>query len=226
MQLDFNPRTHGECDTIEEAEAARKAAISIHALTGSATKYRKRLKSIDKISIHALTGSATSLLWGKYFWGLYFNPRTHGECDDRIQTYKTVATLISIHALTGSATTSAMITALTQAQFQSTHSRGVRLLHHLLIDFRRFISIHALTGSATIVILSGNICNDWFQSTHSRGVRLLVPVLKQKYGKISIHALTGSATLISLPSLGRGLISIHALTGSATHSRPAFLFHL
>ena len=79
--------------------------------------------------------------------------------------------------------------------FQSTHSRGVRLLHH-----------HHLT------------CKDIFQSTHSRGVRLQANSGEFYVFKISIHALTGSATPFLMWHLVVRNISIHALTGSATQA--------
>ena len=85
------------------------------------------------------------------------------------------------------------LTAVIPGPFQSTHSRGVRLIHidgqlldqHISIhaltrsatesdfpfDTADMISIHALTRSAT-QILDIVLLIALFQSTHSRGVRL------------------------------------------------------
>ena len=57
----------------------------------------------------------------------YFNPRTHGECDNELTSIYKLGD-ISIHALTGSAT---------ENDDESTDPVTV-------------ISIHALTGSATL----------------------------------------------------------------------------
>ena len=55
--------------------------ISIHALTRSATE-SKLMTSVDTIiSIHALTRSATKTYFPTDTIWMYFNPRTHEECD-------------------------------------------------------------------------------------------------------------------------------------------------
>ncbi len=58
--LNFNPRTHEECDLPLE-KSHRRGGISIHALTRSATGVFYFVGKCRKISIHALTRSAT--LW-------------------------------------------------------------------------------------------------------------------------------------------------------------------
>ena len=56
-------------------------SISIHALTGSATRLYVGFFFFFIISIHALTGSATLALDTGVKLIDNFNPRTHGECD-------------------------------------------------------------------------------------------------------------------------------------------------
>ena len=80
-------------------------AISIHALTRSATAWQTGITSGTTISIHALTRSATSIQSAFASSQIYFNPRTHEECD-----------LVVDMILKGG------------VLFQSTHSRGVRLM--------------------------------------------------------------------------------------------------
>ena len=59
LDLDFNPRTHEECDVRNSEILDPKVIISIHALTRSATTYLDTFESYETISIHALTRSAT-----------------------------------------------------------------------------------------------------------------------------------------------------------------------
>mgnify|MGYP006994664952 CR=1 FL=1 len=54
----FNPRTHEECDKVFRLQY-RPVPVSIHALTRSATPYRRRPVVLPDVSIHALTRSAT-----------------------------------------------------------------------------------------------------------------------------------------------------------------------
>ena len=122
-----------------------------------------------------------------------FNPRTHKECDNLIDSYTYLQCLISIHALTRSATVSCQRT-----------RKAIS------------ISIHALTRSATHQSLLRSwvisyfnprthkecdlrdIINSFtlfrFQSTHSQGVRLKSESFYIVHEGISIHALTRSAT--------------------------------
>ena len=149
----------------------KEIAISIHALTRSATPFQVMSKLCDAISIHALTRSATTCTTSvrhKYF---YFNPRTHEECDGKRVSFR-----------------------LPSFAFQSTHSRGVRprlSIHYypsrpisihaltrsataMTETIEEFfpISIHALTRSATFFVFYFDGIVFQFQSTHSRGVRL------------------------------------------------------
>ena len=123
--LDFNPRTHEECDvkTGEKSynlqlfqsthsrgvrrgrnrETRNDDAISIHALTRSATTLKTDIGVPVEISIHALTRSATG---SKLFWFDKDNISIHALT--RSATYlhgkRSFMTVISIHALTRSAT--------------------------------------------------------------------------------------------------------------------------
>jgi hypothetical protein len=58
--------------------------ISIHALTKSATSWISAVTLILMISIHALTKSATFPKLNYKNFIIYFNPRTHKECDCEI----------------------------------------------------------------------------------------------------------------------------------------------
>src|SRR5579875_595573 len=121
-------------------------AISIHALTRSATDVLKCITS--SLAFQSTHSQGVRLV--KEIYSLYlsdFNPRTHKECD-YIQLWVSFSNnLISIHALTRSATKKNLKRRFHQT-FQSTHSQGVR--HHKFAQ-ECLISV--------------------FQSTHSQGVR-------------------------------------------------------
>ena len=85
-------------------ETSRSVTISIHALARSATSASIFSAFVLAISIHALTRSATFCYGFFAFHKRNFNPRTHEECDQK----QAIAQCIL-------------------SQFQSTHSRGVRL---------------------------------------------------------------------------------------------------
>ncbi len=144
-----------------------------------------------------------------------FNPRTREECDR-----------LSLH-LGGS-----------PQQFQSTHSRRVRLLKSILLDDVKIVSIHALAKSATSkvltalhILLSFNPrtreecdiflfipegCANKFQSTHSRRVRhrkIEIDGLHQLFQ--STHSRRVRLKLGSWFQLLQ-IVSIHALAKSAT----------
>ena len=57
-------------------------AVSIHALTRSATSPTLAVKATFRVSIHALTRSATYISLVVYHRHHGFNPRTHEECDN------------------------------------------------------------------------------------------------------------------------------------------------
>ena len=130
-------------------EAVQAVQVSIHALTRSATWPIPRPRPLRSVSIHALTRSATKPSQASGEGDTGFNPRTHEECDRNSRLFISMSFL-----------------------FQSTHSRGVRLVSIRI--FRRLSP---------------------FQSTHSRGVRRCGS--KAIYGwAVSIHALTRSATFV------------------------------
>ena len=70
--------------TPHEIEYVFKTGISIHALTRSATVGNEKVKQWEAISIHALTRSATSEGANLQQSLGDFNPRTHEECDIRL----------------------------------------------------------------------------------------------------------------------------------------------
>ena len=143
------------------------SAVSIHALTRSATEMIKELFKTIHVSIHALTRSATLQTW-------LFLPYREFQ-----STHSRGVRQIPAHEIIGT------------SRFQSTHSRGVRRKIQTALSGNKVsihaltrsatggtptsyptlpVSIHALTRSATSAIIQ---CNSWllFQSTHSRGVR-------------------------------------------------------
>ena len=130
----FNPRTHEECDFGRHSTCSRvnlfqsthsrgvrlsgslnqmgAGAVSIHALTRSATADDGRTKRKRTVSIHALTRSATSIVGVKapkisvsihaltrsatrrsahtQTGSKRFNPRTHEECDKQLVSLETL----------------------------------------------------------------------------------------------------------------------------------------
>ncbi len=124
--LNFNPRTHKECDLPqlhsllfpEKFQSTHSQGVRRNSI------YTNIIASI--ISIHALTRSATLDLIGQDYKAYHFNPRTHKECDGNAIA-KWAVSKISIHALTRSATSNVLQRLLTVCLFQSTHSQGVRL---------------------------------------------------------------------------------------------------
>ncbi len=78
---DFNPRTHGECDKFTLAILGPSMSFQSTHSRGVRQIYTCYPWTLDVISIHALTGSATrdSIELNSILTD--FNPRTHGECD-------------------------------------------------------------------------------------------------------------------------------------------------
>ena len=120
----FNSRTHVECDALPSPHP-NIYAISTHALTWSATRWRTRRKQTQGISTHALTWSATygftAVIEKKSFQlthsrGVRQGGRRRNKSGGR---------------------------------FQLTHSRGVRRSINHLPPQPKKISTHALTWSAT-----------------------------------------------------------------------------
>ena len=83
-------------------------------------------------------------------YGFYFNSRTHVECDLLVLLMQFSFSSISTHALTWSATGCGGADSST-AEFQLTHSRGVRHSGFYERFANWIISTHALTWSATWV---------------------------------------------------------------------------
>src|SRR5690625_119167 len=83
MTLNFNPRTHKECDHLLMRLFPSTYCVSIHALTRSATERALNKAGAKNISIHALTRSATPTHNSLLLVHLHFNPRTHKECDGK-----------------------------------------------------------------------------------------------------------------------------------------------
>ena len=168
-------------------------AISIHALTRSATIVNEHCHCSFSISIHALTRSATGRLidiWSNLY---NFNPRTREECDNPDCLRDLLLLVISIHALARSATFTSYKFVIVIIKFQSTHSRGVRPTRNgggfpLCV----FQSTHS--RGVRPVFFSDNGDAAKFQSTHSRGVRHSIDYSKKDRVIISIHALARSAT--------------------------------
>ncbi len=107
-----------------------------------------------------------------------FNPRTHEECDWSCQVRRSQLG-VSIHALTRSATEFRKMSKADQAEFQSTHSRGVRRRVRGYRGMeRRFQSTHSRGVRHRCRQNNGD--HHEFQSTHSRGVRLGIECLQRK----------------------------------------------
>ena len=103
QSLHFNPRTHEECDNNGGGIAAVYDAISIHALTRSATHPRGVHLSPYQISIHALTRSATSTVLQNVELVIFQSTHSRGVRRDDVKRLDELVP-ISIHALTRSAT--------------------------------------------------------------------------------------------------------------------------
>ena len=127
MLLNFNPRTHKECDRLPLSQLSSRCLLfqSTHS-QGVRLAQQDDVNHAMDISIHALTRSATI---------------------NKSDKYSIVA--ISIHALTRSATLASISAFLIAIWFQSTHSQGVRHPIQYPLYLQLIISIHALTRSAT-----------------------------------------------------------------------------
>ena len=148
QRLHFNPRTHGECDLRGHSLTLQVCLFQSTHSRGVRQLFTTEIaKRVDEISIHALTGSATWQVWATCPYEIYFNPRTHGECDVQAKK-KTIITIT----------------------FQSTHSRGVR---HGASAIRRYTFKFQSTHSRGVRQSSflSTLAVKSFQSTHSRGVR-------------------------------------------------------
>ena len=170
--MDFNPRTHEECD--------RNTLDSM-------------LQENGFQSTHSRGVRLCRFCYCCYVFD-YFNPRTHEECDGAL-VFNSYSNLISIHALTRSATYAIKMVCCGCFRFQSTHSRGVRQSSKWCwMKSTRFQSTH----SRGVRPRSGKSKKypSLFQSTHSRGVRPSSCIWISAGQAISIHALTRSATIM------------------------------
>ena len=103
---------------------------------------------------------------------MYFNPRTHEECDLWADAGAIWSGIFQSTHSRGVRRLDKGLQDQFETVFQSTHSRGVRPEIKTAIQPNVDISIHALTRSATTLFV--NVFMAFlFQSTHSRGVRLL-----------------------------------------------------
>ena len=146
--LDFNSRTHVECDR-RRTRRTGCPTISTHALTWSATQSVFNSASLS-FDFNSRTHVECDVL-GTIFKSdkLNFNSRTHVECDFSQMT-KFLKHPISTHALTWSATTGKNPKTKKEKDFNSrTHvecDKWEKALH-----FPQMISTHALTWSATFL---------------------------------------------------------------------------
>src|SRR5579875_66672 len=142
----FNPRTHKECDQMRFFSFLQVVFQSTHS-QGVRLLETASFSLTAGISIHALTRSATSIIRFNDSPILYFNPRTHKECDV-LQLARFSNRVISIHALTRSATKLTNI--LRSNPNISIHAltRSATTVDQLIYGEEE-ISIHALTRSAT-----------------------------------------------------------------------------
>ncbi len=125
---------------------------------------------MGSISIHALTRSATKISESVLLSVLYFNPRTHKECDVGTIDQNQLLVNISIHALTRSATSYGFLFNEPKEDFNPrTHKEC-----DTVIDFTNYMDVYfnprthkecdAIFTSIFFTLLL-------FQSTHSQGVR-------------------------------------------------------
>ena len=100
--IGFNPRTHEECDPPPAPGSIPITAVSIHALTRSATLTFSNAERLLSVSIHALTRSATAnSCWPSL--RRWFQS-THSRGVRPLVIALTARLFVSIHALTRSAT--------------------------------------------------------------------------------------------------------------------------
>ena len=143
-----------------------------------------------------------------------FNPRTHEECDDTPCTTSRKRCLFQSTHSRGVRLISYRIP-YDRETFQSTHSRGVRRVHR---QPRQKPGGFQSTHSRGVRQFEFEFCPKCgrFQSTHSRGVRLHNPIttaVSVIYFNPRTHEECDFGQSVVL---GRVKISIHALTRSAT----------
>ena len=145
--LDFNPRTHKECDwrissgpyrppyfnprTHKECDLARVSHLlgtdlfqSTHSQGVRRKPTNTRLSKL-KISIHALTRSATDRQRADQSADHYFNPRTHKECDANVKARKLKISKNFNPRTHKECDWPPACRPISGSLFQSTHSQGV-----------------------------------------------------------------------------------------------------
>ena len=105
--LNFNPRTHGECDHSVYTDKRWSVVFQSTHSRGVRPQIINPTGSLASYFNPRTHGECDLLPW--YLGGAgikHFNPRTHGECDEDTKKKTQQLLFISIHALTGSATKS------------------------------------------------------------------------------------------------------------------------
>ena len=168
--MDFNPRTHEECDYKSDINNMIEEQFqSTHSRGVRRCPYQFALGRYQFQSTHSRGVRQPAPKPAPF-------QSTHSRgVRQKWQILLEKLKEISIHALTRSATMK-ILKRLQEKLFQSTHSRGVRHSAASTLYLLCTISIHALTRSATILELN-TLYQELFQSTHSRGVRQ--PYLKR-----------------------------------------------
>ena len=109
FNFNFNPRTHGECDNITYYNNLQNTLFQSTHSRGVRLFFNKFFKTINIFQSTHSRGVRQKRRQCLANIKEYFNPRTHGECDNGYNKYHSC-----------------------KRRFQSTHSRGVRL-HFLAI---------------------------------------------------------------------------------------------
>ena len=148
-RANFNPRTHEECDCQHSRISYRPKLFQSTHSRGVRHALRRVLVYRCVISIHALTRSATAVAWFFDLVKIYFNPRTHEECDALPFLLFNLAIRDFNPRTHEECDCYVAVGRQWSGKFQSTHSRGVRLPAFVQLIPSVPISIHALTRSAT-----------------------------------------------------------------------------
>ena len=122
----FNPRTRVGCDACDVSGSDAPTTFQSTHPRGVRLQNNRPLDVVGHVSIHAPAWGATGILIGL------------GHI-----------ALVSIHAPAWGATSRKVITTPRRGEFQSTHPRGVRLMHGQFFPGEAFVSIHAPAWGAT-----------------------------------------------------------------------------
>ena len=168
--LNFNPRTHKECDynfiirTNRDIKFQSTHSQGVRQQFGYPDDDRDWFQSTHSQGVRLKNCHLTASAWifqSTHSQGvrpdsdlrcccaiIYFNPRTHKECDT-IQMVKQWTNENFNPRTHKECDFWILARKTTIIQFQSTHSQGVRHQFHLVLVLQQDISIHALTRSAT-----------------------------------------------------------------------------